>query len=96
MLTKYITVDILRIDFIFVSENAAETVSFKHSAGAEDFLTRIIKLSAYDVDSNIKWVGDENDVGISGTLLNLIEDRAHNLSIGAGEFKSVRSLTWTN
>ena len=48
------------------------------------------------MNSNIKWIGNEDNYSIFRALLNLIEYGTHNLSISAGEFKSIRSFAWTN
>ena len=92
VLTENIAVDVLRIDFVLVGKDTTEAIGLEHGAGAEDFLARIIELSADDVGCDIERVGDENDDGVLGALLNLTEDGVHDLCVGAGELKSVGSL----
>ena len=93
VLAEDVAVDVFRIDFILIGEDATEAISLEHGAGAEDFLARIIELGADDVGRDIERVGDEDDDGFLGVLADIAEDGAHDLGVGAGELESVGSLT---
>ena len=94
-----VAVNVFRVDFVFIGENAAEAVSFEHGAGAENQIARIadfISNSADDVSRNVERVGDEDNDGFFGVLGNGAEDRVHDFGVGAGKFQSVGSFARTN
>ena len=94
-----VAVDVLRVNFVLIGEDAAEAVSFEHGAGAHDEVGRISDfLSDFgdNIGRNVERVGDEDDDSLFGVLGNVAEDRVHDFCVGAGQFKSVGSFAGAN
>ena len=91
--TENITVDVLRVNLVLVSQDATETIGFEHRTGTEDEVARIIELRGNNISSNVKRVGDHDDHSFLRALNDFAHNGAHDLSIGASQLQAVRSFT---